>query len=136
MSNDVVQKLEANVAAFFVSKIPATATETELENQLEFPMDAFGENPIGRMAQKVARVCGVPPKLPYMLGLAVVSIAMQRAFQIRRAFDRPRYWSDLALPLDAAYSYLVPHYENKHLHHIKYSNRKYWSPRRTGFPYF
>ena len=51
MSNDVVQKLEANVAAFFVSKIPATATETELENQLEFPMDAFGENPIGRMAQ-------------------------------------------------------------------------------------
>ena len=136
MSNDVVQKLEANVAAFFVSKIPATATETELENQLEFPMDAFGENPIGRMAQKVARVGGVPPKLPYMLGLAVVSIAIQRADQILGAFDRPRYWSHLALPLDAAYSYLVPHYENKHLHHIKYSNRKHWSPRWTGLPYF
>ena len=33
MSNDVVQKLEANVAALFVSEIPVTATETELENQ-------------------------------------------------------------------------------------------------------
>ena len=47
-----------------------------MENRLEFPTDAFGENPIGRMAQKVARVYGVPPKLPYMLGLAVVSIAI------------------------------------------------------------
>tara|TARA_B100001093_G_scaffold110114_1_gene102347 strand:- start:128 stop:1657 length:1530 start_codon:yes stop_codon:yes gene_type:complete len=91
MSNDVVRKLEANVVALLVSEIPGTATETESENQLAFPKDAIGENPISRMAQEVARVYGVPPQLPYMLGLAVVSIAMQRAFQIFGAFDKPRY---------------------------------------------
>tara|TARA_B100001057_G_scaffold362172_2_gene364706 strand:+ start:336 stop:707 length:372 start_codon:yes stop_codon:yes gene_type:complete len=41
----------------------------------------------------------------------------------------------LALPPNAAYSFLVSHYENKHLRHIKYNNRKYRGPCRTGLPH-
>jgi len=37
-----------------------------------------------------------------------------------------------ALPLNAAYSYKGPHYENKHLHHIKYSNCQYRGPHWPG----
>ena len=91
MSNDLIEKLTSNVVSLSASEIPDTGTETELENHDPFPVEAFGKNLLCRMANEAARVYGVPPQLPHMLGLAVLSIAIQRAFQVKGAFDRPRY---------------------------------------------
>lgn len=90
MSNDIIKELAASVASLSTSEIPDSATETELEKQ-PFPVEAFGCNPLSRMASEAARVYGIPPQIPYMLGLSVVSIAAQRAFQLKGAFDQPRF---------------------------------------------
>ena len=91
MIDDLIEKLAANVASLSTSEIPDRGTETELEKQEPFPVEAFGCSPLSRMACEAARVYGIPPQIPYMLGLSVVSIAAQRSFQLKGAFDQPRY---------------------------------------------
>ena len=74
--------------------------------------------------------------LNFFVTLIVLSGLLTKSGNYLRLFRViPNMNDHLALPLDAACSYLMPHYENKHLHHLKHSNRKYRGPYRTSLSY-
>ena len=77
-----MDRLARNVASLLASKNPDTGTETESENHEPFPVEAFRKNLLCRMANRLP-VSIVFRHSFHSSGLAVLSIAIQRAFQIK-----------------------------------------------------